>query len=200
MIVEAVAQVGHAAIRNRGTVGGSLAHSDPAAEWTALALALDAELDVVGPSGSRVVAAGDFFVTYFTTALAPDELLVRARFRIPNGRSGSTFVELARRHGDFALAGVGALVTLDDDDVVADGLIGVGATAVRASSGEEAVRGRRPTADVLVEAAAAVDADIDPNTDVHASADYRRLIAGVLVRRALETAIARARGGDDGRS
>ena len=203
MIVEAVAQVGHAAIRNRGTVGGSLAHSDPAAEWTALALALDAELDVVGPTGSRVVAAGDFFVTYFTTALAPDELLVRARFRIPNGRSGSTFVELARRHGDFALAGVGALVTLDDDDVVADvriGLIGVGATAVRASSGEEAVRGRRPTADVLVEAAAAVDADIDPNTDVHASADYRRLIAGVLVRRALETAIARARGGDDGRS
>jgi carbon-monoxide dehydrogenase medium subunit len=87
--------------------------------------------------------------------------------------------------------------------VVADvriGLIGVGAPAVRASSGEEAVRGRRPTADVLVEAAAAVDADIDPNTDVHASADYRRLIAGVLVRRALETAIARARGGDDGRS
>lgn len=203
MIVEAVEQVGHAAIRNRGTVGGSLAHCDPAAEWTALALVLDAELDVVGLGGSRTVPASDFFVTYFTTTLAPDEILVGARFRVPNGRSGSTFVELARRHGDFALAGVGALVTLDDDDAIADarlGLIGVGATAVRATSAEAALRGRRPTREVLADAAAAVDADIDPNGDIHASADYRRHVAQVLVRRALETAVARARGGDHGRA
>jgi carbon-monoxide dehydrogenase medium subunit len=201
MIVEAMEQVGHAAIRNRGTVGGSLAHCDPAAEWTALALVLDAELDVVGPGGSRTVPASDFFVTYFTTALAPDEILVGARFRVPNGRSGSTFVELARRHGDFALAGVGALVTLDDEGTIADarlGLIGVGATAVRATSAEAALRARRPTPEVFADAAAAVDADIDPNGDIHASADYRRHVAQVLVRRALETAVARAGGGEHG--
>jgi carbon-monoxide dehydrogenase medium subunit len=203
MIVEAVEQIGHAAIRNRGTVGGSLAHSDPAAEWTALALVLDAEIDLAGQGGSRTVPARDFFVTYFTTTLAPDEILVGARFRIPNGRSGSTFVELARRHGDFALAGVGALVTLDENDAIADariGLIGVGATAVRAASAEEALRDQPPTREVLADAAAAVEADIEPNGDIHASAEYRRHVAQVLVRRALEIAVSRARGGDDGRS
>jgi aerobic carbon-monoxide dehydrogenase medium subunit len=200
MVVEAVEQIGHVAIRNRGTVGGSLAHADPAAEWTALALALDAELDLHGPGGTRTLPARDFLISYFTTALQPDEVLTRIRLRVPNGRTGSCFLELARRHGDFAIAGVGALVSLGADDTVADArvaLIGVGERAVRADAAERVLRGAEPTGDVVAEAAAAVDGEIEPNGDIHASADYRRHVAGVLVRRALETAVTRARGGGD---
>lgn len=199
MVVDAIEQIGHVAIRNRGTVGGSLAHADPAAEWTALALALDADLDVVGPAGSRTIAARDFLVTYFTTALAPDEVLTRIRLVLPNGRSGSCFLELARRHGDFAIVGTGALLSLDDDGSIADArltLIGVGQTAVRAGAAEDVLRGGRPTEELFAEAAEAAGVQIDPNGDVHASADYRRRVARVLVRRALATALARAQGGD----
>ena len=201
MIVEAIEQVGHVAIRNRGTVGGSLVHADPAAEWTALALGLEAELDVVGPSGTRTVPAREFLVSTFMTALEPDELLTGVRMRGPNGRTGSCFLELARRHGDFALAGVGALLTLDESGVVADAriaLIGVAETAVRSPSAEQRLVGHPPTSEVVAEAAGAVAGDLDPNSDIHASADYRRHVAGVLVRRALETAAQRARGGSNG--
>lgn len=199
MITEAVEQIGHVAIRNRGTVGGSLAHADPAAEWTALVLALDAELDLVGPGGARTVSAADFLISYFTTALEPGELVTGLRLRVPNGRSGSCFLELARRHGDFAIAGVAALVTLDGDGAVADArlaLIGVGERAVRIDAAEQLLRGRRPTDELFGEAAAAVQAELDPNSDVHATGDYRRHVAGVLVRRALATAVGRAGGGD----
>jgi CO/xanthine dehydrogenase FAD-binding subunit len=198
MVVEAVEQVGHVAIRNRGTVGGSLVHADPAAEWTALALALDAECEIVGPSGTRSVGARDFLVSTFLTVLAPDELLTGIRLRVPNGRTGSCFLELARRHGDFALAGVGALVTLGEDGVIVDAriaLIGVGDTAVRVEGAERSLVGRSPTADVHAEAARAVEDELEPNSDIHASADYRRHVAGVLVRRALGTAVERAKGG-----
>lgn len=201
MVVEAIEQIGHVAIRNRGTVGGSLAHADPAAEWTALALALDAECDLVGPSGARTVAAREFLVSTFMTALEPDELLTGLRLRVPNGRTGSCFTELARRHGDFALAGVGALLTLDEGGAVAEAriaLIGVAETAVRSPSAERCLVGHPPTAEVVAEAAAAVADDLDPNSDIHASADYRRHVSGVLLRRALETAAVRARGGTDG--
>ena len=199
MITEAVEQIGHVAIRNRGTVGGSLAHADPAAEWTALALALDAECEVVGPKGTRTVPASEFVVTYFTTVLEPDEVLTRIRLGIPNGSSGSCFLELARRHGDFAIAGVGALVVLDAGGAVGDArlaLIGVGDRAVRAESAEQVLRGSRPTAELLADAARTVEAELAPNGDIHASADYRRHVAGVLVRRALATAVARAQGED----
>ena len=199
MVVEATEQIGHVAIRNRGTVCGSLAHADPAAEWTALALALDGEVDVVGPSGSRTVAARDFLVSYFTTALEPDEVVTAARLRLPNGRSGSCFVELARRRGDFAIVGVGALLSLDGDDTIHDArlaLIGVGQTALRASYAEGMLRGQRPSDELFADVAASVTTEIDPNGDIHASADYRRHVAGVLVRRALVTAHGRIRGGD----
>jgi carbon-monoxide dehydrogenase medium subunit len=200
MVPEAIEHVGHVAIRNRGTVGGSLAHADPAAEWTALALALDAELELTGPSGRRTVAAGDFFVSYFTTVLAPDEVLTRIRLPLPNGRSGSCFLELSRRHGDFALAGVGALVTLAGDGTAADvrlGLIGVGDRPVRPAAAESALRGRVPDGEAIAEAAAAVGGEIEPSGDIHASAEYRRHLATVLTRRALATAVERARGGGD---
>jgi aerobic carbon-monoxide dehydrogenase medium subunit len=199
MIVEAIEQIGHVTIRNRGTVGGSLAHADPAAEWTALALNLDAQLDVVGPGGSRTIAADEFFVTYYTTTLAAEEVLTQVRLSIPNGRSGSCFLELARRHGDFALVGVGALLSLDDAGAVADArvaLIGVADRALRASSVEAALRGREPSDAVLAEAAEQVTDGMGGRSDVHASEEYRRHASRVLTRRALATALARARGGD----
>lgn len=199
VVVEAVENVGHVAIRNRGTVAGSLAHADPAAEWPALALVLDAELELAGPGGRRTVQARDFFVTYFTTALRPDEILAEVRVPLPNGRSGSCFLELARRHGDFAIAGVAAHVSLGDGGGVRDariGLIGVADRPVRAEAAEAAIRGGLPGEERIAEAAAAVDEAVEPSGDIHATADYRRHAARVLTRRALALALARARGGD----
>jgi carbon-monoxide dehydrogenase medium subunit len=201
MVTDAIEQIGHVAIRNRGTVGGSLVHADPAAEWTALAVALDGEVDLIGPGGGRTVPASDFLVSYFTTTLAADEILTRVRLRIPEGRSGSCFLELARRHGDFAIVGVGALLTLDGEGSVEDArvaLIGVGETAVRSTQAEEVLRGERPTTALFAEAAKAAAAALEPNGDIHASAQYRRDVADVLVRRALGTALERAQGGVDG--
>jgi aerobic carbon-monoxide dehydrogenase medium subunit len=199
LIPEAVELIGHVAIRNRGTVGGSLAHADPAAEWPAIAVILDAELELTGPNGTRTVAARDFFVSYFTTVLEPDEVLTRIRVPLPAGRTGSCFLELSRRHGDFALAGVGALVTLADDGTASDvrlGLIGVGARPVRPATAESALRGRVPDGAAIAEAAAAVADEVEPNGDIHASEEYRRHLATVLTRRALSTAVARAGGGE----
>jgi aerobic carbon-monoxide dehydrogenase medium subunit len=199
MIVEAVEEIGHAAIRNRGTVGGSLAHADPAAEWPAVALALDAEVDVAGPHGERTIPIAELFFTVFTTTLAAGEVLTRIRFDLPHLGSGSAFVEFARRQGDFAIAGVGALVTLDENGRVADArvaLIGVDDRARRAPSVEAGLQGETPTRGVLEAAAAAVNADIDPLSDIQASESYRRHIAPVLTRRALSTAVERAWGGD----
>lgn len=198
MIAEAVELIGHVGIRNRGTVGGSLAHADPAAEWPALAVVLEAQLELAGPRGPRTVPAKDFFVSYFTTALGVDEVLTGIRVPIPNGRTGSAFLELSRRHGDFALAGVAALVTLGEDGTAADvrlGLVGVGSSPVRAEAAEAVLRGRVPDAEALDEAAAAVAGAIEPTGDIHASEEYRRHLAVVLTGRALRTAFARAEGG-----
>jgi CO/xanthine dehydrogenase FAD-binding subunit len=198
MIADAVGLIGHTTIRNRGTVGGSLAHADPAAEWTAVALALDAEFDVTGPAGPRTIAAADFFVTYLTTAIQPDEVLTAVRVPLPDAACGSCFVEIARRHGDFALAGVGALVAVGADGTIADarlGLIGVADRAVRATGAEAILRGERPDAALFARAAEAVRSAIQPRDDVHATASDRRDLAGVLTARALDTAVGRAQGG-----
>ena len=198
MIAEAVKLIGHVAIRNRGTVGGSVAHADPAAEWPALLLALDGEVEVVGSKGAQIVPAQELFVSYFTTSLAPDQIIKEVRVKLPTGRVGSAFIELAHRHGDFALCGVGALLRLDGDGTVVDArvtLIGVKDTAVRSFSAEEALQRRQATDGVLAEAAAAVDADIEPLSDLHASAEFRRHLAKVLARRALTKARNRIQGG-----
>jgi carbon-monoxide dehydrogenase medium subunit len=197
MVVEGVDLIGHPAIRNRGTVGGSLAHADPAAEWPALLLALDGEVGAVGPSGPRTIGAADLFKTYFTTTLAPDEVIAEIRLPLPAEGTvvGSSFVELARRHGDFAIAGAGALMELAADGSISDAriaLIGVRDTTVRASSAEAALRGARPTDEALASAADAVQGEIDPISDVHGSAVYRRRVATVVVRRALTLARDRA--------
>jgi CO/xanthine dehydrogenase FAD-binding subunit len=204
MLAEGVELIGHVAIRNRGTVGGSLAHADPAAEWPALALGLDGECEVVGPRGTRTLAVEELFVTYFTTTLEPDEILKEVRLQLPTGRVGSTFVELTRRHGDFAIAGVGALLVLDDGGSVSDArltLIGVKDRAVRARAAEAALVGSKPVDALLEDAVAAVDGAIEPSADLHGSASYRRHVAKVLARRALVACRARAErnGGGDGR-
>jgi carbon-monoxide dehydrogenase medium subunit len=194
LVVEAVELIGHVAIRNRGTVAGSLAHADPAAEWPAVGLALDGEVDAVGPSGVRTMTVDDLLVTHFTTALAPDEVLTEVRLRLPVGRVGSAFLEVARRHGDFALAGVGAVLWMDDGTVrdARVALIGVRDRAVRARSTEAVLRGAAATWERLADAAAAVEDDIDPVSDLHASAEFRRHLARVLTLRALERARSRA--------
>jgi carbon-monoxide dehydrogenase medium subunit len=196
MVAEGVDLIGHPAIRNRGTVGGSLAHADPAAEWPAVLVALDGDVEAVGPGGARTIAAADLFDTYFTTTLAADEILTQVRLPLPDRRAvGSCFVELARRHGDFAVAGVAAMVKLTDDGSVADAriaLIGVRDVPVRARAAESLLKGAVPSDGVLAEAARAIDAEIEPVSDLHGSAAYRRHVAAVLVRRALSTARDRA--------
>ena len=199
MIKDAVSLVGHVAIRNRGTVVGSMAHADPSSEWPAIALALDAEIDAVGPNGKRTIPASSFFMSFLMTALEPDEVATEIRFKIPSGRVGSSFVELARRHGDFAVAGAGGLLSVAQDGAIADArvvLIGVGATALRIDEAERALTGKATSKEAYEEAAAAVNDSIDPTGDVHGSSEFRRSIAGVLTRRSLETAAERVEGGD----
>jgi aerobic carbon-monoxide dehydrogenase medium subunit len=195
MLAEAIGYVGHIAIQNRGTVGGSIAHADPAAELPVVALALDAQLHLQRTGSSRTVLAEEFFVGYLTTVLAPEELLTAISFCSPPAGSGWCFTEVARRQGDFALVAVAALLSLDDSGTVAMARValgGVGPTPVRARAAERILIGESPS-DVVFRAAAATVGDaLEPIDDVHASADYRRHLARVLVRRALTTARSRA--------
>jgi carbon-monoxide dehydrogenase medium subunit len=194
LLSEAMPWVGHLAIRTRGTLGGSLAHADPAAELPAVAVCLDARLSMVSPRGQRSLTAEEFFVDYLTTRLEPDEILTEAWFpRVP-AATGQAWLEFARRHGDFALAGVGVSVTLDNEQITDAriALTGVGATPVRARNAEQVLTGGR-LEDRLPAVVEAVRAVLDPPADIHASSEYRVHLAGVLVERALNLAHERAR-------
>ncbi len=195
LLVEATRLTGHPTIRHRGTVGGSLAHADPAAELPAAMVALDASFVARSRRGERTIAASDFFTGYLTTALAPDEMLVEVRVPgVPAG-TGAAFVELSRRHGDFAICGAAALVTLDASgncDRVRVALCGVGAGPIRATGVEDALQGESPRGDTLASAAQRVVEAIDPPSDIHGSAAYRRKMAVVMTRRALALAVERA--------
>lgn len=195
----ATMNIAHPQNRNQGTVGGSLAHADPAAEYPALALALDAEFRAYGPGGERVIPASDFFVTYLTTSLESNEVLTEVRLSPLADRTGWSFIELARRHGDFALAGVVATVELDGAGNCADSrivLFGVGSTPIRAHAAEAALRGGKPGEGLFADVAKKASEDLEePLSDVHASSEYRRDLARVLIRRALVEASARAAGG-----
>jgi carbon-monoxide dehydrogenase medium subunit len=178
--------VGHFPIRARGTFGGSVAHADPAAEWCMLAVALDAEIVARGPGGRRTVPARDFFLGFFTTTLEPGEIVEEVRF--PRPWRHAAIQEFARRHGDFAI--VAAVVALDlDGDVVRDARVvvgGVDEVPVRAEAAEAVLRGN--TRDAFAEAGGAAAGEVEPSGDIHGSAEYRRELTGVLVRRALEEA------------
>jgi carbon-monoxide dehydrogenase medium subunit len=199
LLARATPFVGHVQIRNRGTIGGVLAHADPAAEYPAVALALDAELEAQSPRGTRRIPAADFFTGLWDTALAPDELLTGVAFPVWSGRCGFAVEELARRHGDFAIAGATVAVELDGDDRVRRcgiGLIGLGSTPERATAAEAAALGAA-AGEVDLEAIgrlAMADLDHVPS-DLHGSADYRTRVGAVLVQRALSSALEEALGG-----
>jgi carbon-monoxide dehydrogenase medium subunit len=195
LLRDALHLVGHVQIRNRGTIGGTIAHADPAAELTAILAALDGEVTVRSARGTRVIAAPDLFISYLTTSLDPRELLVEVRIPALPRDAGWSWMELARRHGDFALAGVG-IVLAARRGVVAEariGLIGVGPTPVRAAQAERVLIGQTPSEALWAEAAEAVRAAVTPDGDIHASAEYRKHVSGVLAQRALREAYSRAK-------
>jgi CO/xanthine dehydrogenase FAD-binding subunit len=187
--------VSHVQIRNRGTVGGSLAHADPAAELPAAMLVLNAQLVVRRGDGERTEEADAFFQDAYTTSLEPDELLTEIRVPALAPRTGWGFQEVSRRHGDFALVAAAALITLDEAGLIREARVAVaGASprAVRAPSLETPLAGQRPDPERLREAASLVAGHLEPHSDLGASADYRREVAAVVARRALEEAVARA--------
>ena len=197
LLAEAAARVGHVAVRNRGTVGGNVAHADPAANLPPVMLVLDAEFTVRSENGERVVAAADFFKGAHITALEPTEFLTDLRLAKPPPGAGSAFVEISRRVRGWGLGGVAAVVSLADDGTVANariGLSGMAQTALRANEAEDAMRGRNPSVETWTAAAEAAVRTLNPPADIHASSEYRRHLAGALVRRALAVAGARAEG------
>lgn len=196
LLAQALPSVGHTQIRNRGTIGGSLAHADPAAEIPTIAVAIDATITLSRAGGQREVPAEEFFHGYLETAIAPGELLTAVRFPRPGPRTGSAFKEVSRRHGDFAMVGLAASVQLAEDGTVADArlaYLGVSSVPVRLRAAETALQGVEPGPDAFAAAAAAAREQLSPPTDLHASADYRRHVAGVLTDQLLPTATDRAR-------
>jgi aerobic carbon-monoxide dehydrogenase medium subunit len=194
LLVAAVEHIAHYQIRNRGTVGGSLAHADPAAELPGIAVACEADIVALGSAGPRVIAAGDFFRGALMTALRPDEIVTELRFPAWPRQRRYGFREFARRRGDFALAA--AAVAFDDKQQkfwnVRIGAIGVADRAIRLAAAERALEGRDITNAAIVESAAAASAAVDPADDIHATATYRKTLIGVMVERALHDAIGRA--------
>ena len=195
LLNQAAPLIGHRAIRSRGSVCGSIAHGDPAAEWPAVAVALDATIVIRGENGERTVAAKDFFKGFLSTDVGPDELVTEVCFpRLPS-QTGSAIHEIARRHGDFAVCGAIAVTTLGPTGLIENpslAAFGVGQTPQRMSAAENLLRGQRPTPELFASAAAAVSSDVDPPTDGHAPASYRRHVVGVLMKRALVDATAMA--------
>jgi carbon-monoxide dehydrogenase medium subunit len=190
LLWEGIRFVGHPQIRTRGTVGGSLAHADPSAELPGVAAALDAEVVVRGSEGERTVAASDFFRGYLTTALGPADLLTEVRFALPAPPVGAAFLEVARRHGDFAIVGAAAVLRRNDG-AVADArlvFVGVGPAPVRAVEAERGLQGSPGSTKAFTEAARLAAEGLDPDSDIHASSEYRREVAAVMARRALEAA------------
>jgi CO/xanthine dehydrogenase FAD-binding subunit len=196
VVAEAMRHVAHLAIRNRGTIGGSLSHADPAAELPMLALLLDATLQVASSAGLRTIAAQDFFLGPLTVDLAGDEMVTRVTIPKLPPATGWGFVEVARRSGDFALAAAAATITLRDGTIAEAriAMTGIDETAKRASEAEALLNGQTLTPDLIDAAIAAVRAAVNPPTDLHASSDYRRHLIGVLVGRSLADAWRRAGG------
>lgn len=190
LLWEAIRFVGHPQIRTRGTVGGSLAHADPSAELPAVLAALNGEVVLRGPAGERTITARDFFTGYLTTALGPADLLTEVRLPLPPANAGTAFVEVARRQGDFAIVGA-AVVIQRSNGTVTDlrlAFTGVGPGPVRATDAETMLAGTAASVKTFSEAARVAAAGLDPDSDIHASATYRREVAAVLARRALELA------------
>jgi len=200
LLHEATTQVAHPAIRNRGTVCGSVSHNDPAAEHPSVLVTLDGTVVIAGPAGRRELPAEKFFTGMLSNALEPGEMVVELRYPRPPAGSGAAFVEFARRLGDFAIAGAAAMLTMRNGvcEKARLTIVGMGEGPFRARAAEDSLTGRRlgpkEQQDAFAEAAAKVVAAVDPTDDVHASSAYRRHLAGVIAVRALEKALARTKG------
>lgn len=196
LMPETAAQIGDVQVRNKGTIGGSLAHSDPAADWPAVILALDAEMVVVGAGGERVIKAADFFVDLLTTALDPGEILREIRINAPQGRTGQAYLKMAQPASGFAVVGVAVNLVRDQAGScksAAIGVTGVASKAYRASAVEGALVGSALDGQAIAAASAKAADGVDANGDIYASDNYRRHLAQIYTRRAIEAAAARAK-------
>jgi carbon-monoxide dehydrogenase medium subunit len=196
LLARATPLIGHFQIRNRGTIGGSLAHADPAGEYPAVALALDAELEVLGPAGRRTVPAAEFFTGLWSTTVSDDEMLTAVSFPVWSGRSGFAIREFARRHGDFAIAGAAVAIELGEDDRVRRcgiGLLGLGSTPERASAAEAAMTGTPVDELDLTEISQLAMSELDAvPSDLHGSTNFRRRVGATTTAAALRAAIEEA--------
>ncbi|WP_214366666.1 FAD binding domain-containing protein [Pseudonocardia sp. H11422] len=201
LLGKVVPYIGHIENRHRGTVGGSLAHADAAAELPCAAVTLDATVVVQGPSGRREIAARDFFEGFMTNCCAPDELVVAVRFPVASAASGSAFVEVARREGDFALAAAAAVAEVDAGGrftALSIGVAGIAATPVRATVVEEALVGQPASAENIAAAAKQIADRVTAGDDLHATGTYRRHLAVTVVKRVVLAAVADAQNRSNG--
>jgi carbon-monoxide dehydrogenase medium subunit len=194
-LVEAAGSIGDVQVRNKGTIGGSIAHADPAADYPASLLALNATIVALGSKGERTIPAAQFFVDMLTTALQPNEIVREIRFNSPAGRTGTAYLKMEQKASGFAICGAAAVVTLDGSGAIAScavGITGVGNRAFRTSQTESMLTGKKPTADLLRSACQKAAVGVVALEDIHASADYRLDLARIYARRAIEKAIERA--------
>ena len=194
-LADAAGLIGDVQVRNKGTIGGSLSHADPAADYPASILALDATIVALGPKGERQIPASKFFVDMLTTALEPNEIVREIQIPLRSGRTGSAYLKMAQKAFGFAICGAAAVVELDGSGRLSNvgiGITGVGNHAFRATDTEKALNGQKPAPDLLKKACESAGKGIIALDDIHASANYRLDLARVFSRRALEAAIERA--------
>jgi carbon-monoxide dehydrogenase medium subunit len=194
-LADAAGLIGDVQVRNKGTIGGSIAHADPAADYPASILAFDATIVTLGPKGERQIPASKFFVDMMTTALEQNEIVREIQIPVKSGKTGSAYLKMAQKASGFAICGAAAVVELDGSGVlsnVAIGMTGVGSYAFRAAKAEAALKGQKPAADVLKKACEKATDGIVALEDIHASADYRLDLGRIYARRAVEAAIERA--------
>ena len=197
LLSDTAAEIGDVQVRNRGTIGGSLAHADPGADYPAAILVLDAQIVATSSSGKRNIPASEFFVDLLTTQLRPGEIITEVRVPALGPRTGAAYVKLAQPASGFAVVGVAALLSLGKAVKIenpAVGVTGLAAKAFRAKAVEKALRGKKPGVKVIADAARHAGKDAEPLSDIHASAEYRREMANVIARRAIERAVANAQG------
>jgi carbon-monoxide dehydrogenase medium subunit len=194
-LADAAALIGDVQVRNKGTIGGSIAHADPAADYPASVLALDATVVTLGPNGERQLPGSKFFVDMMTTALEQNEIVREIQIPVKTGRIGSAYLKMAQKASGFAICGAAAVVELNASGALSDvaiGITGVGSHAFRANKAEAALKGQKPTRDILKAACDKASDGIIALDDIHASADYRLDLARIYARRAVEAAIERA--------
>jgi CO/xanthine dehydrogenase FAD-binding subunit len=198
ILAEAISYIGHLPIRTRGTIGGSLVHADPAAEVPVVIRALSGKMKVVGPSGERTLGADEFFLTYLTSALEPGEILVEVRIPTLPTNTGWSFMELSRRLGDFGIVVVASILFMENRELCGKASItlgGVAPTPIRAAEAENLLAGRKLTEELIMEAGVKAAQATEPESDYHASAEYRKDMARVFTQRSLREAWNKIKGG-----